>query len=149
MGKGGRADELTELVGDHEVFIYTAGRLENRESPASAFRRDNISTTEALIAASLATGRSKIIHFSSVSVHGVIDAKTVDEDTPSREPTAYGASKRLPERALARACAKNVSVSFPLPRIISPFAHENWLARCQKGCGQEASCQSPIPTFFQ
>ncbi len=123
--------DLTGLVADHEVIIHTAGRLENPEVLASALRRENLATTEALIAASLATGRPKIIHFSSLSVYGVIEAEIVDEDTPSREPTAYGTSKRSAERALARVGAKIASVSLRLPGIIGPFAHENWLSRCR------------------
>ena len=94
--------DLTGLVGDHEVIIHAAGRVEQRLGPASAFWRDNTTTTEALIAASLAAGRPKIIHFSSLSAYGVIDAEIVDENTPFREPTDYGASKRAAEQALAR-----------------------------------------------
>ena len=128
LAEGG---DLKGLVGDHDVIIHAAGRLENPATPASAFQRDNVATTEALIAAALATGRPKIIHFSSLSVHGMIDAEIVDENTPSREPTAYGASKQLAEQALARVGAKIASVSLRLPGIIGPFVNENWLTRCR------------------
>jgi nucleoside-diphosphate-sugar epimerase len=124
-------NSLEALVAGHGVIIHAAGRLEDPRTPTQVFERDNTRATEALIAGAAATGCPRMINFSSMSVYGSINRDLVDERTPCRHPTPYGASKLASERALRDGVSKLSSISLRLPGIVGPHAHGNWLARCR------------------
>ena len=72
------------------AVIHTAARSAWPGVSTEDMVRDNVITTQNLINSSLKCGVSRFIHFSSLSVHGKIEAEIVDQKTPVLNPDAYG-----------------------------------------------------------
>jgi nucleoside-diphosphate-sugar epimerase len=71
--------------------------------PEREYRRTNVHGLEVLLRASMAAGVDRIVHVSSVTVHGNDVGGVADEATPLRmEPNPYSRSKVAAERLLQR-----------------------------------------------
>lgn len=71
--------------------------------PPSAYQQANVRGLEILTRAALAAGVSRIVHVSSITVHGNDVRGEADEDAPLREePNPYSRSKVAGERFLER-----------------------------------------------
>jgi nucleoside-diphosphate-sugar epimerase len=71
--------------------------------PARAYQRTNVQGLETLVRAALAAGVTRIVHVSSITVHGNDVQGTADEDAPlHEEPNPYSRSKVAGERLLER-----------------------------------------------
>ncbi|MGH3191851.1 MAG: NAD-dependent epimerase/dehydratase family protein [Streptosporangiaceae bacterium] len=71
--------------------------------PAAEYERTNVRGLETLVRAAMAAGVSRIVHVSSITVHGNDVGGQADEDAPLRaEPNPYSRSKVAGERLLER-----------------------------------------------
>jgi len=71
--------------------------------PAAAYEQTNVRALENLVRAAQTAGVSRLVHVSSVTVHGNDVGGAADEDAPLRsEPNPYSRSKVAAEQLLAR-----------------------------------------------
>src|SRR5215216_543559 len=71
--------------------------------PAAEYESTNVRALETLVRAALAAGVRRLVHVSSITVHGNDVKGAADESTPLREePNPYSRSKVAGERLLAR-----------------------------------------------
>ena len=71
--------------------------------PEADFRRTNVHGVETLVKGALAAGVRRIVHVSSITVHGIDVRGTADENAPLRNsPNPYSRSKVAGERLLKR-----------------------------------------------
>ncbi len=111
------------------AVIHTAARSAWPGVSTEDMVRDNVIATQNLINSSLKCGVSRFIHFSSLSVHGKIEADVVDQRTPVLNPDAYGVTKRLCEQMLESAAGPSMAcLAIRLPGIIGPGSIRNWLS---------------------
>jgi nucleoside-diphosphate-sugar epimerase len=76
--------------------------------PAAAYEQTNVRALENLVRAALTAGVSRLVHVSSVTVHGNDVGGAADEDAPFRsEPNPYSRSKVAGEQLLARMISKD------------------------------------------
>ncbi len=110
--------------------------------PVEQILTDNVRLTHAVAEQCARYNVPKVIYLSSTSVYGTPTEAVVDEDTPIRDGSLYGASKYLGERIFAEMGIPTVAIR--LPGVIGPGAHEqNWLVSvARKIVGGE-----PIPVF--
>jgi nucleoside-diphosphate-sugar epimerase len=90
--------------------------------------RDNVEGTRRLVEYALGAGARGFIYLSSMSVYGEIEADEVDEDTPIRNPDAYGATKYVGELLVGDAAKRLPGLAIRLPGVIGPGARRNFLA---------------------
>jgi 2-alkyl-3-oxoalkanoate reductase len=96
-----RAAVAAALHGVHRV-LHCAART-GPWGPASAYERTNVSGLETLVRSATACGVQRIVHVSSITVHGNDVHGKADEDAPLRaEPNPYSRSKVAGERLLER-----------------------------------------------
>lgn len=71
--------------------------------PAAEYERANVQGLRALVASAMAAGVRRVVHVSSITVHGNDIAGRADESAPlRREPNPYSRSKVAGERLLGR-----------------------------------------------
>lgn len=92
--------------------------------PAEVLIRDNALATARLVAAAEAAGVTRFVYLSSLSIHGTVAERSLDADTPSRAPDAYGVSKLMGEALLS--ASGMASAAIRLPAVIGPGADRNW-----------------------
>jgi len=90
--------------------------------------RDNVEGTRRLVEYSLGAGARGFIYLSSMSVYGEIDADEIDEETPIRNPDAYGTTKYVGELLVGDAADHLPGLTIRLPGVIGPGARRNFLA---------------------
>lgn len=120
------------------TVVHTAARSAWTGVTTEDMVRDNVIATQNLINSALKIGVSRFIHFSSLSVHGQIEADVVDQNTPIFNPDVYGVTKYLCEQMLESAAGGAMScLAIRLPGIIGPGSLRNWLsttlARAKRG----------------
>lgn len=75
--------------------------------PQQVYRQTNVRGLETLVRAALSAGVTRIVHVSSITVHGNDVRGAADEDAPLREePNPYSRSKVAGERLLERMIAR-------------------------------------------
>ncbi len=87
----------------------------------------NITGAHNLLRYALNAGVKRLVYASTLSVHGRIEERVVDETTPVRDPDVYGASKYLAERMFAGQAGQLPGASVRLPGVLGPGAHRAWL----------------------
>jgi nucleoside-diphosphate-sugar epimerase len=104
MHRGDVADRtaLQPAVEGVERILHCAART-GPWGPAAEYERSNVRALETLVRTAMAAGVERIVHVSSVTVHGNDLGGAGDETTPLRgEPNPYSRSKVAGERLLAR-----------------------------------------------
>jgi 2-alkyl-3-oxoalkanoate reductase len=85
-----------------EVILHCAARVGSWGPPAD-YERTNVRALETLVRMAVAAGVKRIVHVSSITVHGNDLGGAGDESAPLREePNPYSRSKVAGERLLAR-----------------------------------------------
>lgn len=110
-----------------DVIIHCAAKSpENNKFHRNDYN-ENISITKTIIKYSLKYKPKKIIFLSSLSVHGKIISKKVNENTKILNPDLYGKSKLFCEKMLKKLSDKVSIVSIRLPGVIGKYSVRNWL----------------------
>ena len=110
-----------------DVVIHCAAKSpENNKFHRNDYN-ENISITKKIIKYSLKYKPKKIIFLSSLSVHGKIISKKVNESTKILNPDLYGKSKLFCEKMLKKLSDKVSIVSIRLPGVIGKYSVRNWL----------------------
>jgi len=116
------------LTGPFDSVVHTAATSPSPGVDVAMLVRDNIDGSVALIEAARRWGVGRFIFFSSLSYYGRIAQDVVDQQTPVRDPDAYGASKLIVEQRLAELGGTLSTLALRLPGIVGPGAHRNWLS---------------------
>lgn len=127
---------LARLFDAAGAVVHLAGRAHALDPAAAkddaAFRASNVETTARVARAAVAAGVPRIVHASSVKVHGesTQPGRPFRPDNPFAPADAYARSKAEGERALAQACAGSTTTALVLrlPLVVGPGARGN-LAR--------------------
>jgi len=102
---GDRAAVAAAMEGVDRV-LHCAART-GPWGPPQAYQQTNVRALETLVLAALAAGVTRIVHVSSITVHGNDVRGAADEDAPLREePNPYSRSKVAGERLLERMIAR-------------------------------------------
>ena len=110
-----------------DVIIHCAAKSpENNKFHRNDYN-ENILITKKIIKYSLKYKPKKIIFLSSLSVHGKIISKKVNENTKILNPDLYGKSKLFCEKMLKKLSDKVSIVSIRLPGVIGKYSVRNWL----------------------
>lgn len=110
--------------------------------PPEQIITDNVKLTQAVAEQCKRYAVPKVVYLSSTSVYGTPLEAVVDEDTPIRDGSLYGASKYLGERIFAEMGVPTVALR--LPGVIGPGAHEqNWLV----SVARKIVNGEPVPVF--
>ena len=110
-----------------DVIIHCAAKSpENNKFHRNDYN-ENILITKKIIKYSLKYKPKKIIFLSSLSVHGKIISKKVNESTKILNPDLYGKSKLFCEKMLKKLSDKVSIVSIRLPGVIGKYSVRNWL----------------------
>ena len=110
-----------------DVVIHCAAKSpENNKFHRNDYN-ENILITKKIIKYSLKYKPKKIIFLSSLSVHGKIISKKVNENTKILNPDLYGKSKLFCEKMLKKLSDKVSIVSIRLPGVIGKYSVRNWL----------------------
>lgn len=131
------------LAGPFDAIVHTAATSPAPGVSVAQLVRDNIGATFALIEAGRRWGTRRFVFFSSLSLYGRIEQEVVDEDTPVRDPDAYGASKLIAEQRLAELAGELPALALRLPGIVGRGAHRNWLA----GIAERLRRDEPVRAF--
>jgi nucleoside-diphosphate-sugar epimerase len=101
---GDRSAIRAALTGVDRV-VHCAART-GTWGPEAEFRRTNVHGLEILVRSALDAGVQRIVHVSSITVHGIDVRGTADENAPLRDsPNPYSRSKIAGERLLQRMIA--------------------------------------------
>ncbi|MBV9853432.1 MAG: NAD-dependent epimerase/dehydratase family protein [Streptosporangiaceae bacterium] len=93
---------ITPALTGVDCVIHCAART-GTWGPKAEFQRANVHGLENLVNAALAMGVRRIVHVSSITVHGIDVRGTADENAPLRDsPNPYSRSKVAAERLLRR-----------------------------------------------
>ena len=93
---------LERAVNEVECVLHCAARI-GPWGPSAEYERTNVHGLETLVRTAVAAGVKRIVHVSSITVHGNDLHGAGDESAPLREePNPYSRSKVAGERLLAR-----------------------------------------------
>ncbi|MBF0332445.1 MAG: NAD(P)-dependent oxidoreductase [Alphaproteobacteria bacterium] len=127
-----RGDVAALLDGDDlptvEAVIHTAARSPGPGVTAADFV-PNVTAVRALANFARRRRVRRVVHLSSLSLHGRVAVPVVDETTPAIDPDPYGASKLMGEMILRDLAAEIPVASLRLPGVVGPGAERPWLAR--------------------
>jgi nucleoside-diphosphate-sugar epimerase len=98
-----------------EVVYNIAALYRQAGLPESTYRRVNALAAGDLVGAAAAAGVRRVVHCSTVGVHGDIDSPPADEDAPLRPGDVYQDTKVEGER-LARAAAARTGIELTIAR---------------------------------
>lgn len=101
-----RPDSLAQAVKDIDVVYNIAALYRQAGLPESIYRQVNATAVGQLIEASAAAGVTRIVHCSTVGVHGDIEHPPAGEDAPLRPGDVYQESKVEGERIARETAAK-------------------------------------------
>lgn len=103
-----------------DVVIHAAARTAWTSNPASEYIRSNVVATKNLAEYGKITQPKVFFYFSSIAIHGDIDAAELCEDTVITSPNMYGLSKYMGEKLIEERATDFPSVAIRLPGIIGP-----------------------------
>ena len=107
--------DLQRAVAGCEVVYNIAALYREAGLPADAYRAVNARAVAALIEASAAAGVRRVVHCSTVGVHGDVEHPPADEDAPLRPGDVYQETK-LEGEQLARETAARVGIELVIAR---------------------------------
>jgi nucleoside-diphosphate-sugar epimerase len=106
---------LTRAVKDVEVVYHIAAVYREAGIPASTYRAVNATAVGELVDAAAAAGVRRVVHCSTVGVHGDIEHPPANEDAPLKPGDIYQVTKLEGER-LAREAAARTSLPVTIAR---------------------------------
>ncbi len=107
--------DLQRAVAGCEVVYNIAALYREAGLPADAYRAVNARAVATLIEAGAAAGVRRIVHCSTVGVHGDVEHPPADEDAPLRPGDVYQETK-LEGEQLARETAARVGIELVIVR---------------------------------
>jgi nucleoside-diphosphate-sugar epimerase len=110
-----RRADLERAVAGCEVVYNIAALYREAGLPADAYRSVNALAVVALIEAAAAAGARRVVHCSTVGVHGDIERPPANEDAPLRPGDIYQETKVEGEQ-LAREAAARVGIELVIAR---------------------------------
>jgi nucleoside-diphosphate-sugar epimerase len=106
---------LRRAVEGVEVVYNIAALYRDAGLPASAYRAANADAVGAMVEAAGAAGVRRVVHCSTVGVHGDVEHPPADEDAPLRPGDVYQETKVLGEQ-LGREAAARTGVELVIAR---------------------------------
>jgi nucleoside-diphosphate-sugar epimerase len=134
-----------------DAIIHTAACHPNsRIRPSNSdYARTNVMGTIRLAEAAAGYGRIKLIFLSTISVYGEPSDGCLTEGSSIHNPSAYGLSKLMAERALEDYSKELSVLVLRLPGIVGRDAYPNWLmttlSRLSKG--EDVVISNPAALF--
>lgn len=122
------ADTIPALPGTFDLAIHAAACSPAPGIGAKEVFRGTALTLPNLLEALRPTGCRRLIHLSSISLHGRIDTAWLNEHTGIRDPDLYGLCKAANEALLADQ-QEIAGIALRLPGVVGPGARDNWLNR--------------------
>lgn len=98
-------DDLAPLFAGVTHAVHVAG-LFDLAAPPDVLHRANVDAARRVAEAARAAGVARLVHVSSVTVHGRPRTAPIREDAPLRAERAYERSKLAGERAVREVCAR-------------------------------------------
>jgi len=123
-----------------DYIVHCAALQDYSRMPVKDFIDCNRAMTEQVAAYGRKTGVRGIIFTSSISLHGQISTKLVDEYTEIVNPSPYGFSKQVCERALLAQSADIPAVALRLCGVVGAGAKNIWLSSVLRS----ARCGEPV-----
>jgi dihydroflavonol-4-reductase len=110
-----RREDLDAAVNGVEVVYHVAALYRQAGLPESTYRRVNAESAGWIVRAAAAAGARRVVHCSTVGVHGDIERPPASEDAPLRPGDIYQVTKLEGER-LAQAGAAETGVELTIVR---------------------------------
>jgi len=131
-----------------DIIIHLAANS-NLSSSLSTMVRDNISAVVNLTTYAEQSDCSKIIAFSSISVHGQILSKTISENTGFVNPETYGLTKRVGEILFQQKDSVASIYILRLPAILGVGASRHWISKVLENAiqGKVINIYNPTSLF--
>ena len=131
-----------------DVIIHAATVQPLSKTPPSPidYLDSNINATRKLLDYGVSCSSQLFIYLSTVTIHGHVEVKELDENTPQIDPNLYGISKFMAERIIETYANRIPSVILRLPGIIGPellILGRPWLCTILK----KAISNKPISIF--
>ncbi len=117
-------DALARAAAGCDAVVHLAGRAhvlrETAADPGAAFHRANVDGTASALAAARAAGARRFVLLSSAAAVGPADAGCVDDATPARPASPYGASKLAAEELVRGAAGGTLGTILRPPMVYGP-----------------------------
>jgi nucleoside-diphosphate-sugar epimerase len=110
-----RQQDIAAAVKDVEVVYHVAALYRQAGLPASTYRRVNAESAGWIVRAAAAAGARRVVHCSTVGVHGDIERPPATEDAPLHPGDVYQVTKLEGER-LAQAAASETGIELTIVR---------------------------------
>lgn len=110
-----RRDDLNAAVTGVEVVYHVAALYRQAGLPESAYRRVNAESAGWIVRAAAAAGARRVVHCSTVGVHGDIERPPASESAPLRPGDIYQVTKLEGER-LAQQAAVDTGIELTIVR---------------------------------
>ena len=110
-----RREELAGAARGVEVVYHVAALYRQAGLPEATYHRVNAESAGWIVDAAAAGGARRVVHCSTVGVHGDIEHPPADEDAPLRPGDTYQVTKLEGER-LARAAAERTGIELAIVR---------------------------------
>ena len=115
VGDLGRPESIPSAVRDVEVVYNVAALYRQAGLPDTVYRQVNAEGAARLVEAAAAAGVRRVVHCSTVGVHGDVEHPPADEDAPLRPGDVYQATKLEGER-LSTAAAERTGIELTIAR---------------------------------
>lgn len=109
------ADAVDRAVAATDVVYHLAALYRHAGLPADAYRAVNATGAERVVEAAARAGVRRVVHCSTVGVHGDVERPPADEDAPLRPGDVYQETKLDGER-LARAAGERLGIDVAIVR---------------------------------
>ena len=119
-------DSFSNIAGGFDSFIHIASL--NEGSAEALLKATGLGMIYLLERAKQLSIR-RLVHISSMSIHGRVTSKVVDENTSVRHSVPVGAAKWAAECFIANERSSIEAVSIRSPAIAGPFANRHFLAK--------------------
>jgi len=110
-----RREDLDAAVTGVEVVYHVAALYRQAGLPESTYRRVNAESAGWIVRAAAAAGARRVVHCSTVGVHGDIERPPASESAPLRPGDVYQVTKLEGER-LAQAAASETEIELTIVR---------------------------------
>ena len=119
-------DSFTNIVGGFESFVHVASM---NEGSAEGLLKSTGLGMIYLINRARQLNIRRLVHISSMSIHGVVSTEVVGENTGVSHSVPVGAAKWAAECFIANERSSIEAVSIRSPAIAGPFANRHFLAK--------------------
>jgi nucleoside-diphosphate-sugar epimerase len=106
---------IEQAVADVDVVYHIAATYREAGIPTRTYRAVNATAVEQMVAAAARAGVRRVVHCSTVGVHGDIDHPPANEDAPLKPGDIYQATK-LEGEQLAREAGEKLGIEVTIAR---------------------------------